>query len=438
MFSTLDLVFGSASGLLIFGLFAFYFKNTRHSSIYQWAILVEIGGLVAYNIYVGVFGLSDTFIYVEHGQELAEAIRNIAHGDYSYLTDTPFWSPIGSQTYRMYSLVGFLLFLSGGSYLMANVLLAAFGFLGHVLLCKAATQDIAQPRTRRWLEAGILLLPSFNFWSGALLKDVIGIAGLGFSFFYWEQIQRGSLNVRTLLGLLAGYYLLFLFRIQVLPAFIIASLLSLVVGFKSGQQHFEKKALITMIVVPLLALGCTIGYNLYVEQTGMHVTVLIERMQEMAQWYSDNGYDQVGTVLRGAGWTALIAAAPFAVMNVLFRPFPWDVRNLPMALSALENTALIVLTIRGVAKGRASFFRAQWHRHERMGTFAIVFVLVMAVIIGASTINLGSVSRYRIPLLPFFMYILVLSATERGTRPHLEPRYPRWRRPPLPSKPPRS
>ena len=39
-------------------------------------------------------------------------------------------------------------------------------------------------------------------------------------------------------------------------------------------------------------------------------------------------------------------------------------------------------------------------------TFCAVFVLTFAVAVGLSTLNLGTLSRYRIPMMPFFTVLL--------------------------------
>jgi hypothetical protein len=49
-----------------------------------------------------------------------------------------------------------------------------------------------------------------------------------------------------------------------------------------------------------------------------------------------------------------------------------------------------------------------------------IFAMVFAVGVGASTANFGSLSRYKIPCMPFYMIMLLLLYRNTGLK------YPKW------------
>lgn len=121
-----------------------------------------------------------------------------------------------------------------------------------------------------------------------------------------------------------------------------------------------------------------------------------------------SGYDigeQDGT-LQG-----LVKLAPAAVNVSLFRPYIWEVRNPLMVFSAIESLILFLLTIKVVLGLR------KWRLRKRIKNplvfTSFVFAISFAFAVGVSTYNFGSLSRYKIPLLPFYASAAVIALSSR-------------------------
>jgi hypothetical protein len=97
---------------------------------------------------------------------------------------------------------------------------------------------------------------------------------------------------------------------------------------------------------------------------------------------------------------SMIRLAPQAINVSLFRPYLWEVRNPFMLLSALEGLLLLGLTFYVLIKARTSIFR-YWTQPEVL--FCLMFSLVFAFSVGVSTYNFGTLSRYKIPLIPYYL-----------------------------------
>jgi hypothetical protein len=98
--------------------------------------------------------------------------------------------------------------------------------------------------------------------------------------------------------------------------------------------------------------------------------------------------------------------APFALLSSLFRPFLFEARNAQMLANALETTVILVLTGMIFLRRRLADI---WTTVSRtpMLMLCLVFVLTFAVAVGLTTTNLGTLSRYRMPLVPFLCVLLV-------------------------------
>lgn len=102
---------------------------------------------------------------------------------------------------------------------------------------------------------------------------------------------------------------------------------------------------------------------------------------------------------------SMIRLAPQAINVSLFRPYLWEVKNPLMLLSAMESAALLVFTIYILFKKHVALLKAVTNLNV---IFTLIFSMAFAFAVGVSTFNFGTLVRYKIPLLPFFLVALIL------------------------------
>jgi hypothetical protein len=101
---------------------------------------------------------------------------------------------------------------------------------------------------------------------------------------------------------------------------------------------------------------------------------------------------------------SMVGLAPQAINVSLFRPYLWEVRNPLMLMSALESIALLMLTAYVCFKARSALIQAIFNPNV---LFCLLFSITFAFAVGVSTYNFGTLSRYKIPLLPFYLLALI-------------------------------
>jgi len=130
-------------------------------------------------------------------------------------------------------------------------------------------------------------------------------------------------------------------------------------------------------------------------------------------------YEQInaGTpITYDASWLGLIKAAPVALILTLFRPFLWEGSGILMLVSAVENLVVLVLSLRAfliLIRERSTFSSAI---RSPMFLSCLAFVILFGFAVGLSTPNLGSISRYRVPLIPFLVGTLTIIEHSRHGR----------------------
>ncbi len=112
---------------------------------------------------------------------------------------------------------------------------------------------------------------------------------------------------------------------------------------------------------------------------------------------------------------SMVRLAPQAINVSLFRPYFWEVKNPLMLMSAVESFFLLGFAIYVLVKKKSSVLSAFADPNV---IFAMVFSLSFAFAVGVSTFNFGTLARYKIPLLPFFLtgLIIILDYSKRDKK----------------------
>ena len=117
----------------------------------------------------------------------------------------------------------------------------------------------------------------------------------------------------------------------------------------------------------------------------------------------------------------ILSKIPAAINVAIFRPYLWEVKNPVMLLAGLESLFLFLASIYFLWQ----FIRMPGKAISFLGAnpilyLMIIFSLTLAFSVGFTSYNFGALSRYRIPILPFYLsYILILAKTLRDYKKSL-------------------
>jgi hypothetical protein len=103
----------------------------------------------------------------------------------------------------------------------------------------------------------------------------------------------------------------------------------------------------------------------------------------------------------------MLAKFPAAVNVTLFRPYPWEARKPIVVLTALEALLFLFLTFKVLFRVGT---KKIWISISKNPTiqFSLIFTLIFAFAVGISSYNFGTLSRYKIPCMPFYATALIL------------------------------
>jgi hypothetical protein len=280
----------------------------------------------------------------------------------------------------------------------------------------ALREELPESSWMRLLGA-CLLVPSVVFWSSALLKESIAMIGVCAMVVGGQWISRHRRFLRGGLALLVGMGIVAMLKAYILvPLGLAAGAWFYMIAFQREQAPVLKG--LTVLVGSVLAVGLILGTGTLFPQYSVgtfadeaaHHQEVGARFAGAADYQLDDeatgDLDDPGVV------QAQIQLVPLALLTALFRPFIFEVGNAQMAVNALETSAVLWLTLLAAYRcGLRGFLRRLVE--TPLLVFCLVFVLGLGVGVGLATTNLGTLSRYRMPLMPFFAILLLELSVRR-------------------------
>lgn len=380
-----------------------------------------IGALALGFLYQFYYEGGDTFNFHTHGSrhiwdafvdspakgfDLLFSNGKNVNGVYQYTSKIYFFRDPSS--YFVIRIAAFFDLITFSSYSATAVLFSLVGFTGGWTFF--ITMYRLRPDLHKWIAAAILFIPSVVFWGSGLLKDTITFGCLGLLTYSLDKLYRRERMVSS--GVLAVLCAFVIFSVKkyILLCFLPAALL----WFYLRQVKTIKSQMVKIMTVPFLVLfiGGASYYSIVMVSEGDRRYSL----DKIAETAMITAYDIRYWTGRDAGsgyslgeldgsFASMLKLAPQAVNVSLFRPYFWEVRNPLMLLSALEGTALLLFTLFVLYKRKGYWMAAM--RETPVVMFCLVFSITFAFAVGVSTFNFGTLSRYKIPLLPYYTLALI-------------------------------
>lgn len=324
-------------------------------------------------------------------------------------------------------IVTLLSFITAGRYAATNLIFACIAFSGVWKLFLFFYEQY--PHMHKKFAIAILFFPTFVFWSGGILKDTLCIASIGWvTYALYEIFYRKKRIIKNLIILFVFGYLLAVLKIYILISYVPFFILFIIL---KNIQEIKNKFL-KYLLAPMLIFICMFGFtkvlNSFDEELGAYaVQGLTSSIQYLNDAYksmdgnetADSNFD-LGVEFDGT-FNGLIKLAPAAIFTTFFRPFIWESHKVSQLLASLESCTLFLFTIYVVFKsGIRSFIKIILT--DPLIMYCFLFSFVFAMFVGASTLNFGTLVRYKIPCLPFYtisLFLIYEKVKEKSARKSL-------------------
>lgn len=280
---------------------------------------------------------------------------------------------------------------SFGEFHVHSVVTAFLSLTGLVGLYRAFVRSL--PGRENLLALAIFLLPSVLFWASGVIKESLLFFGIGLLMYQVDRAMHGELRWRDPVLLAFNVVMLFFLKFYVLMS-LLPALILLVWARRQARPAFWVKA--TLLYAALV----TLGLNLHQFLPGWNILGILTMKQRdfvgLAMQVNSGSFVMPELLLPDV-WL-FIRQAPYALCITLLGPLIHMGGGPLGVLSAIENLFLVLFLVLCV------IHRKPWKEIDRtLLVTLLLYVALLALVIGWTTPVMGAVVRYRTPLLPFLM-----------------------------------
>ena len=352
---------------------------------------------------------SDIFKYFDDGHIMAAALNNHPL-DYlrmllgrdadpyfqtTYYSKMQVWTPhfsnaSGFEAHSMVRLNAIFFLLSGGGYQVHNVLINILSFLGLYMFFKTF-RSCANGYDNYFLLA-LFLLPTLLFWGSGVLRESLCLFLIGYNVWFFQQATLKPINLTHLTGLAMTLLLLVFVKAVIATLLILASTAYILV-----RKTNHKYSFIPFIALPIALL---IGLQVLATYTTFNFFQLLAQKQLNFINASQAAKSAIEIPLLQPTLESCMYNAPSAIFRMLTQPFSFSTNTL-YTLASIENGFILASFLLIVLKLNPTFFK------QPIYWYCLLIVLGYYIITGETTPNLGSLVRYKTPVLPFLIVTIM-------------------------------
>lgn len=383
------------------------FSDTRDRPLILVALAMHFAfALASYWIMENVFFVSDVHAYVDDGAEFIPLLD--AKPFYWLFELTKMICRLPNETRlesgpteSMVAVAGIGLYLTNSVWAIF-LLCTIVSYLGKWSLFAAFRDELGFVHNRGLLVAS-MMIPSCVYWTSGLVKESFAMAGVGF-LFRGAQLLLKRFHPLGMPLLAIGFALVAGFK----PFFLFAFVIAVAMWILFAKTKRDLAAFAPFIFAGGIGLAiagiAVLGTQFKEFAVDRVVETVAQHQQYAAEAEGGSNYTIGDPTARSA--LGQVAFAPLALLTTLARPLPFEIHNVT---SAIASTELFVLTVLLIQALRMSGFRGSWRNifSRPVLVFAFVFTIIAGTGVGLATGNLGTLSRYRTPLLPFYAVLIL-------------------------------
>ncbi|CAN5863244.1 hypothetical protein BH11BAC4_BH11BAC4_20300 [soil metagenome] len=298
-----------------------------------------------------------------------------------------------------------LSYLSFYRYLVVTLFFSLFAYSGMFKML-VAFNDI-MPGWDKQLALIILFFPSMAVYGSGILKDTICMGALGWMLYSSHQLfVKKHIKIKFIFILLLCITIIGFVKVYIIAAFIPSYLFYLILLLIKKI----KNGLLRRLILPFLLLITVSMYFVFEDSIddvlgSYSMEKLFDTVKEQQGIYLTAEDADKGSIFDLGEFEptlgGFIKKMPAGIVAAIYRPFIWETKKPIMLFSALESLFLLLFTVYVMIKtGFIGFFKQIYK--DPFIFLCITYSLLFASLIGLSTFNFGTLTRYRLPLIPFY------------------------------------
>ena len=365
-----------------------------------------IAGIFLGLIYTHYYSVADTFAYFEDGKSLAA----LAIGDFSSYVRVVVFNEVPPgltlinaepRAFFLTKITSVFNVLTVNNYWVIGAYYSFFSFLGAWFLVTTINRHI--PAVSSAALIAFIFLPSVVFWSSGLLKESLAMPCLYFltavflKVWFQERLSLGS----YLPGVVC-LWVLWQLKYYYVAVFLPVALTTLAYRFIIGRKPAFPPARELLVwagifLLPVILISF-LHPNFYPGRLLEVILVNNAAFNELSDPRDVIHFNDLE-----ASPLSMLKNMPWALFSGLFRPLIWETSAVIQILPSIENTLILILFV--VSCFRLNRYRVATHRLLILA--GVVYVTLLCILITISAPNFGTLSRYRIGYISFFVLLIL-------------------------------
>lgn len=419
------------SGAIICILFSLFFlnllsrywiKEKEKFRLFKYGFYLRIIGLICYDYFNLIIVKADSLKFYSSAVSVSRLISELRFGEYIKIFYTDFENlsfkiKCYFSNYENYNLVydsnktlvhlaGIISYFTFDSYLAISFFFSLCGYLGLWLIYSTFINK--GYKKNKLFYCFIILYPTLCFWTTGLMKEPICIGAIGFIFYIlFNKIENNFKRVAFFLLAIISAFFLYKIKSYLLNGLILAFVLSLSIYSISKLRAVPKLILsVSLITMVLIALFYSKHFiqNKIIEILSEEITDKVSGITTAQLNHGGSSYDLGQFELSGWSFFKYLIAS----INVaLFRPYLWEYLKPQVFLSSLDGLLMNIMFLYILFKKKFSGILKMFKRSVIL-LFSFFYTIILAIMIGGIAFNFGTLSRYKVPLTPFFFAVFII------------------------------
>lgn len=377
-------------------------SGTSRLLFWSAALIKLTSGLLLGLVYLYHYD-GDTFVYFHDATKLTAIARTdfvryvqLLLGSQDPALSTLIYSQ--PRALFMVKIVSLVNLISFDNYWISSAWLSLLSFLASWQIFKTVEGRFRNSTVAAAL--AFLFFPSVVFWSSGIVKETIAAIAIYLLSSAFLRLWFGEkLRWRHYLLLAVALFLFWELKYYDAVIFIPVAVAAMVTHWMVGS--FERKypayVLFLVILAGLLLVGSQLHPNFYPDRL---MNVIVENYN-VYRSYSGPHQSIEYFNLQPNGLSMLVNM-PWAVVSGFFRPFLFETGNGFQTVAAGENLIILVLCISFLVAP----IRHPAPKNKLLGLAALTYCILLCALLALSTPNFGTLVRYRVGFLPFFIFLV--------------------------------
>lgn len=394
-------------GLIFLILTWFFFKKagSDYPRLFWIALLYKCTMAIALGlVYSHYYTSNDTWLFFHDAVQVAKLARTDVAEYFQFLWSSESSNPLMSSLVNtqerslfLVKIISITCLFSVDNYWICSIYFASISFAASWFLFTSVSRHFQN--SYRQAALAFLFYPSIIFWSSGLVKETLALAGIYFlAAIFIKIINSNKISlIEWVIAALAFYisWKLKYYWTALFMAVIVTSVSYLFL--KSRKLISSRYQFFAWVVIFIILCG---GFSLMHPNfyPNRFLDVLITNHNDFVAISKSTGL--IHFYQLESTWGSVLINSPWALFSGILRPFLWEANGLTGLLAAFENLFLLILIV-------GALFKSKIPTENRILLFsAIAYISLLCVFLALSTPNLGTLSRYRVGFLPFFVFVI--------------------------------